>query len=113
MTASVQFARTIGGTLGIASLGAVLNARLAPTLREVGGADVSALLSPATRGTLTAEAIWLVQAALNAGLQQVYLIIAVIAACGVAFACFLPARRPAPQAAPVGAAVAREATSEG
>jgi EmrB/QacA subfamily drug resistance transporter len=113
VTASVQFSRTIGGTLGIATLGAILNAQLAPTLRAAGGADVSALLSPDTRGALAAEAIAQVQSALTSGLWQVYLIIAVIAACGVVFACFLPARRPAMQAAPAGAAVAREAVGEG
>jgi MFS family permease len=113
VTASVQFARTIGGTLGIATLGAVLNAQLAPALRAVGGADVSALLSPATRDTLTDEAIRLVQSALMVGLREVYLIIALLAACGVAFACFLPARRPAAHSAPAGAAVGREAVGEG
>ena len=101
-----------GGTLGIATLGAILNAQLAPTLRAVGGADVSALLSPATRGALTAEAIRQVQSALTSGPREVYLIIAILAACGVAFACFIPARRPATQPAPAGPAVAREAVGE-
>jgi EmrB/QacA subfamily drug resistance transporter len=113
VTASVQFSRTIGGTLGIATLGAILNAQLAPTLRAVGGADVSALLSPATRGTLTAEAIARVQTALTTGLREVYLIIFLIAACGVFFACFIPSRRPAAQPSPATPAVAREAVGEG
>ena len=112
VTASIQFSRTIGGTLGIASLGAILNAQLAPTLREVGGADVSALLSPATRDSLTEEAITLVQSALTAGLREVYLIIAILPACGVVFACFLPAKHPVPQAAPAGMPVATEASGE-
>jgi MFS family permease len=113
VTASVQFSRTMGGTLGIASLGAILNAHLAPTLSAVGGADVSALLSPDTRGSLTADAIATVQAALASGLREVYLIIALVAACGVVFACFLPGRRRVAQPAPAAPAVAREVVGEG
>ena len=102
VTASVQFSRTIGGTLGIATLGAILNAQLAPTLRAVGGAVVSALLSPATRGTLTAEAIARVQTALTTGLREVYLIIFLIAACGASSSPAssppaVPPRNPSPQ----------------
>ncbi len=112
VTASVQFSRTIGGTLGVATLGAVLNAQLAPTLSAVGGADVSALLSPATRGNLGAEAVRLVQAALTTGLREVYLIIVIVALCGLGFACFIPAQKAQAQAAAAGAARA-EAVGEG
>lgn len=112
VTASVQFSRTIGGTLGIAALGAVLNAHLAPTLRAVGTADVSALLSPAARGRLSAEAMRLVQQGLIGGLHQVYLIIVLIAVCGVAFASFIPAQRPAQQPAPASPAARHGATGE-
>jgi EmrB/QacA subfamily drug resistance transporter len=98
VTASVQFTRTMGGTLGIAILGAILNARLAPTLRQGGAADVNALLDPTARGNLAADALAFIQRGLASSLMQVYLIIAVIAALGVACACFLPNREP--QAAP-------------
>lgn len=94
VTASVQFTRTMGGTLGIAVLGAILNARLAPTLRQGGAADVNALLDPTARGGLAADALAFIQRGLASSLMQVYLIIAVIAALGVACACFLPNREP-------------------
>ena len=51
VTASVQFSRTIGGTLGIAI--ARRDPECATRARpcaQVGGADVNALLSPAARG---------------------------------------------------------------
>ncbi len=96
VTASVQFTRTMGGTLGIAILGAILNARLAPVLRQGGAVDVNALLDPAARGSLPADALAVIGRGLADGLIQVYLIIAIIAAVGVACACFLPNREPQP-----------------
>ncbi|CAA9561861.1 MAG: Uncharacterized MFS-type transporter, partial [uncultured Thermomicrobiales bacterium] len=107
VTASVQFSRTIGGTLGIAILGAVLNARLAPALRAAGAADVNALLDPAGRGRLAGEVLEAVRRGLAAGLLQVFLLIAVVAVLGVVAASFLPPRplasapaAPAPAPAP-------------
>lgn len=104
VTASVQFTRTMGGTLGIAALGAILNARLAPILQAGGAADVNALLDPAQRGTLTADALAFIQHGLASGLNLVYLIIAIIAAVGIAFVCFLPVNPMAPTPAPAGRA---------
>lgn len=92
VTASVQFARTIGGTLGIGLLGAVLNARLATTLGAAGTADVNAILTPDLRGSLPAAALPMIQQGLAAGLQQIYLLLAVAAAGGLAVACFLPSQ---------------------
>jgi EmrB/QacA subfamily drug resistance transporter len=106
VTASIQFTRTIGGTLGIAALGAVLNARLAPTLRAAGTADVNALLDPSARGSLTAEVVQLVRQGLASGLHQVYLILALVAASGVIIAWFLPPHVPASAPAPVRTPVA-------
>ncbi|HEY8597977.1 MAG TPA: MDR family MFS transporter [Thermomicrobiales bacterium] len=100
VTASVQFTRTMGGTLGIAALGALLNARLAPILQAGGAADVNALLDPAQRGNLTGDALAFIQRGLASGLNLVYLIIVVITAVGVAFVCFLPAHPMAPATAP-------------
>ena len=91
VTASVQFTRTMGGTLGIAALGALLNARLAPTLQAGGAADVNALLDPAQRGNLSGDALAFIQRGLASSLNLVYLIIVVIAVIGIAFVCFLPA----------------------
>ncbi len=92
VTASVQFTRTIGGTIGIALLGAVLNARLAGTLRAAGAADVNALLNPDGRGALPPDTLELIRRTLASGLHQIYLLLAVAGAIGLAVAFFLPSR---------------------
>ncbi len=92
VTASVQFSRTMGGTLGVALLGAVLNARLAITLRAAGTADANAILNPAVRGTLPPAALRTVQQGLAAGLHQTYLLLLVAAVGGFAAAFFFPTR---------------------
>ncbi len=92
VTASVQFTRTIGGTIGIALLGAVLNARLAGTLQAAGAADVNALLNPDGRGALPPDTLELIRRVLASGLHQIYLLLAVAGAIGLAVACFLPSR---------------------
>jgi EmrB/QacA subfamily drug resistance transporter len=93
VTASIQFTRTMGGTVGIALLGAVLNARLAATLRAAGTADVNAVLNPAVRSALPAAVLRVVQNGLAAGLHQIYLLLAIAAVAGFAVACFYPKGR--------------------
>ena len=90
VTASVQFTRTMGGTLGIALLGAVLNAGLAGTLRAAGAADVNAILNPAVRGALAPAVLQAVRAGLAAGLHRLYLLLALAAAGGFIVALFFP-----------------------
>jgi EmrB/QacA subfamily drug resistance transporter len=93
VTASIQFTRTMGGTVGIALLGAVLNARLATTLRAAGTADVNAVLNPSVRNALPPNVLHIVQNGLAAGLHQVYLLLAISALGGFAVACFYPKGR--------------------
>jgi EmrB/QacA subfamily drug resistance transporter len=90
VTASVQFTRTMGGTVGIALLGAVLNAHLASTLRTAGAADVNAVLNPSVRSSLPPAVIHIIQSGLAAGLHMVYLLLAIAAVGGFAVACFYP-----------------------
>ncbi len=99
VTAAVQFTRTIGGTLGIAILGALLNAQLAPTLQQHGAIDVNSLLDPTARTAIPATALAIIQRALADGLWLVFLLIVITAVFGVIFACFLP--NPDPEPAPV------------
>lgn len=93
VTASIQFTRTMGGTVGIALLGAVLNARLVTTLRAAGTADVNAVLNPSVRNALPVAVLHIVQNGLAAGLHQIYLLLAVAALGGFAVACFYPKGR--------------------
>lgn len=92
VTASVQFTRTMGGTIGVAVLGAVLNARLVPTLRSAGATDVNALLEPASRSGLSEQVLTILRGGLASSLLGVYTIMLVVAVVGVIFAFFIPAK---------------------
>ena len=90
VTASVQFSRTIGGTLGIAVFGAVLNAHLTRALRAVGASDANAVLNPAVRSSIPPTVLQAVQQGLAAALHQVYLLLALTALAGFVVATFFP-----------------------
>jgi EmrB/QacA subfamily drug resistance transporter len=90
-----QFARTIGGSCGIAVMGAILNAELArrlaglslgPAQAPVGrvGALVSQVLDPTARAALGPGVLEQVQLALAATLREVYLVPVACAFAGLA-----------------------------
>lgn len=106
VTASVQFTRTMGGTVGIAVLGAVLNARLAATLRAAGASDVNAVLNPSMRSQIPATVLHAVQVGLAGGLHQLYTLLAIAAVGGFAAACFFPAGKGLTPSAPTTARLA-------
>ncbi|HEX2184780.1 MAG TPA: MDR family MFS transporter, partial [Chloroflexota bacterium] len=91
VTSSTQFARTIGGAVGVAMLGALLNARLGAVTAAPGaalaGMDVeelvSAMLSETTRAALPAEVVRTVSLALADGLHRVYLALFLLALAGL------------------------------
>lgn len=101
VTSSTQFARTIGGAVGVALLGAILNSRLAGALEtgtlagpagqagvagQVGEdtqALVSALLTPASRAALPASTVEALAGAMADGLHRIYLSLLVVAVLGV------------------------------
>ena len=86
-TSAVQFARTVGGAVTVAALGAVLNARLAASGAP---ADANAALDPSLRASLPVDALNALTSALTTGLQSVYLVIAVIAGAGLLIALRFP-----------------------
>ncbi len=95
-TSMLQFTRTIGGTLGVSVMGAVLGARLASSLAQAGvdptTASVDSLLNPLTRGTAPAlEGV--LRAGLADGIQGVFVIAFVAAALGLAAAALAPGGR--------------------
>jgi EmrB/QacA subfamily drug resistance transporter len=111
-TSTLQFFRTMGGSLAVAALGALLTSRLAAELpAHVGrsaaaGIDTNDLIqgggrqqhSPLQGG---------IEAALSASLHLVFLVLVPLAAVGVALALGLkerPLRRSRPQAEPTGEA---------
>ncbi len=103
-TASNQFARTIGGAVGVAALGAVLNAQLTARLAESGinlGAipdptqpghalTINALLRADTRAALPSGLLAQLVGPLGAALHTLFLIMLAVAALGVIFALLLP-----------------------
>ncbi len=105
ITSSTQFFRTIGGSVGVALLGALLNARLAAPAAAAAGtgeqdadALVSALLNPTTRSDLPAETVHALALAMAGGLHQIYWVLFLLAAAGVLQVALFaqPPRRPHP-----------------
>lgn len=86
-TSAVQFARTVGGAIAVAGLGAVLNAHL---ITPTGPLDANAALDPAHRSALSSSALHELITALASGLHSVYLVIAVIAGAGLLIALAFP-----------------------
>ena len=99
VTSSVQFFRSIGGAVGVAALGALLNARLAASLAGGPGAaagrlDANAALEPGLRAALPPADLARLTAALLDGLHAVYLVIAAIAAASLGVALLFPGGSP-------------------
>jgi EmrB/QacA subfamily drug resistance transporter len=110
-TASSQFARSIGGAVGVSAMGAVLNTRLASQLLARGinlGAiadpaqpghslTVSSLLRPETRDALSADLVARLVGPLGDALHVVFLIIVAITLAGLLAAWWLPGGKVTPQ----------------
>lgn len=87
-TSTVQFFRTIGGSIAVAALGAVLNARLAASVGP--DADPNVALDPDVRRSVPAESLAALQEGLGHGLHAVYIGIALVAVLGLASALLFP-----------------------
>jgi EmrB/QacA subfamily drug resistance transporter len=95
-TASHQFSRTLGGTIGVGVCGALLTARLAATLESTGktisgGAGV--LMQPETKGALTAALDTSMRQMLASGLGTVFWGAALVAALCLLVCWILPGRQ--------------------
>jgi EmrB/QacA subfamily drug resistance transporter len=86
-TSSVQFFRTIGGSIAVAALGAVLNAHLAGTGT---GLDPNVAMNPELRGTVPAETLAVVVEALDGGLGTIYGAMFVLASVGIVIGLLFP-----------------------
>ncbi len=99
-TASVQFFRSIGAAIGVAMMGALMNAALAQGLDDIrrshpgvlpsGVSGASGILDPATRAGLPADVLAAVRSLLAAGLHEVYIAVAVTALVGFVLALLFP-----------------------
>ena len=92
-TATVQFSRSIGGTLGVSVMGVILSTQLAANLRAAGvaaaGVDLNALLRPATQAAAPAVNDVL-RAALTAALQSVFVAALIAAVAGLVVTMLTP-----------------------
>jgi EmrB/QacA subfamily drug resistance transporter len=86
-TASTQFFRSIGGAVGVAAMGTILNAGMAVETR---GAAASAILQPATRVAMPPDALEALSAALASSLHSVYVAIAFAAVLCLALSLLFP-----------------------
>jgi MFS family permease len=88
-TSAIGFARSIGGAIAVAVLGAVMNHRLGASL---GGhiEDVDRLLDPTLRPDLDPDRVATLSAALADALEPTYFGIAVITALALGLAFFFP-----------------------
>jgi EmrB/QacA subfamily drug resistance transporter len=84
-----QFARTIGGSCGVAVMGAILNIELARGLaRPDAEAIVGQALDPAGRGQFSAEFLLQVQTVLAGVLHEIYYVPVLCAVAGLALVVF-------------------------
>lgn len=78
-TSTMQLCRSLGGTIGVALLGALLTSRLLGALPP-GSADTSALLNPAVRAGLGGPELAALQAAVADGLHLIFVALVGLAA---------------------------------
>jgi len=91
VTSATQFARNIGGTIGVSVAGAVFTAGVLSSNASVNPND---LLSPDIRATLSPDALTALQALLAGSLRPVYELFIGVAAISVLVAAFLPGGPP-------------------
>ncbi len=97
-TASVQFFRSIGGAIGVAIMGALMNSGLSRGLEALGGkattgtdvSSASVILDPAARAAIPAETLEAIRSVFASSLHSVYLAIALAAALGLALTFLFP-----------------------
>ncbi len=94
-TALVGFARSIGGAVGVAALGALLAARLSSAAGAGSLDSTDALLNPELRATLATETVASLRAALADALATVYLAVLVLVLLAVLVVAFGFPRHPA------------------
>lgn len=106
-TASLPFARSIGGSVGVAVMGALLTLQMAPMLASHELAT-SALLDPAARAALSPAVLIQLQQALAEALHRVFILTGIVSLAGFGCALAFPSvahpmsTAPAPAAAPAG-----------
>jgi EmrB/QacA subfamily drug resistance transporter len=95
VTSASQFARNIGGTIGVSIAGAIFASRLTSSPgAATAGLDPNDVLSSTLRATLTSESLTALQLLLASSLRPVYVLLVGVALAAAVVAAFLPGGRP-------------------
>ncbi|MEI7926638.1 MAG: hypothetical protein WCI61_10690 [Chloroflexota bacterium] len=103
-TASMQFFRSIGGSVGVAIMGTIMGMRLQPVLAQyqLSGAEggANALLKPASRDALPPDVLAALQSALTEGIHNAFFVMAFAAIAAFIVVLWFPStlREPMPSA---------------
>ncbi len=93
-TASMQFFRSIGGSVGVAIMGTIMGMRLQPLLEQyqLSGAEggANALLKPASRGALPPDVLAALQLGLTEGIHHAFYVMAFAAVAGLIAVLWFP-----------------------
>jgi EmrB/QacA subfamily drug resistance transporter len=91
VTSATQFARNIGGTVGVSIAGALFAAGL---MNALGGVNPNDLLAPEARAALSSTELSALQEVLAASLKNVYMLFAIVAAAATVVGLWLPGGPP-------------------
>jgi len=98
-TATTQFFRTIGGSISVAIMGALLDSRMTSRLAGVAGVPAGTraedLLNGVKRGELSPTILHAMRGALGSSLHETFFILVAAAALSFAVLLFFPRRQPA------------------
>lgn len=93
-TSSLQFFRSIGGSVGVAAMGTIVSMRMQPLLAaaaETAPVSTSALLDPAARTTLQPEILAMLQQGMVQAIHDSFWLMAVAAIAGLVAVLWFPA----------------------
>ena len=94
-TSSLQFFRSIGGSVGVAVMGTIVSMRMQPLLdraSEAGAVSTSALLDPTARAALQPELLAMLQQGMVEAIRGSFLVMAAAAVAGLIAVLWFPAR---------------------
>ena len=97
-TASLQFFRSIGGSVGVAIMGTIVGLRMQPLLESPDlagtGVSASALLDPAAREAMPPEVLAALQLGMTEGIHDAFLVMLVAALAGLVAVFWFPRTLP-------------------
>lgn len=105
-TASLQFFRSIGGSVGVAIMGTLMGLQIQPLLDKYNlGGGARALLDPQSRDSLPPEVLDVLQEGMAAGVHNAFWVMAIASVVGLIAVFWYPSRLPdVPESAPSGGA---------